>query len=451
MGKRSQFSSNFGVIAAAVGSAVGLGNIWKFPYVAGQNGGGAFLLVYLLCVLVMGLPALITEMSIGRMAQTSPVSAFKKLTGNNHWTFIGVMGVLSSFIVMSFYFVVAGWTLEYICQSISTMSFSGMTSDELTGIFDEFSTNSFRPYIWLAVFIVVTGLVIYMGVQKGIEKGSKVMMPLLFAIMLYLMLHAFFTNDVSEGYKFYLKADFSKITPTVLIQALGQAFFSLSIALGIIITYGSYVKEGNVVTTCLQISILDTLVAFMAGLVIFPAVFSYGIEPSAGPELAFVAMPAVFSQMGGGIVFAILFFLLLALAALTSTISLYEALVAMLNDTFGIKRGLANMIVGLAVLTVGIIVCNSINGHSIFLICGKTCFDWCDLITTNYLLPIGGLAMMIFFGWAYNQKKVHDTLIEFGMKEWFYKIYIVLVRFIIPVIIILVMLNQFGIFENLKN
>ncbi|MCQ2329294.1 MAG: sodium-dependent transporter [Paludibacteraceae bacterium] len=447
MKERSQFSSKFGMLAAAVGSAVGLGNIWKFPYVAGQNGGGAFLLVYLLCVLIMGFPALITELSIGRMAQTGPISAFKKLTGNNRWTFIGVLGIITSFLVLSFYFVVAGWSLEYIYQSISTMSFKGMTTADLNNAFDQFSTNTMRPYIWLVTFIVMSGLVIYMGVQKGIEKGSKVMMPMLFAIMVYLAVHALLTNSSPEGYEFYLLADFSKITPTVVLQALGQSFFSLSIGIGVLLTYGSYVKEGNIVITGLQISILDTLIAFMAGLVIFPTVFSFGIEANAGPELAFVAMPAVFSQMTGGMVFAILFFLLLALAALTSTISLYEVMVAMLNDTFGLKRGLANLIVGVVVAILGIICCNSINGHSIFTLCGMTCFDWCDTITSNYFLPIGGLSMMLFFGWGCSRKKVHDAMIEFGMKEWFYKIYIVFVRFVIPILIVLIMLNQFGVLK----
>ncbi len=446
MKQRGQFASKFGILAAAVGSAVGLGNIWKFPYIAGANGGGAFLLVYIGCVLLLGFPALMTEMAIGRMAQVNPVGAFKKLTGHHGWTFIGVMGVLASFLVMAFYFVVAGWSLEYIWQSVSTLSFNGLSTEQLSANFTDFSTASTRPYIWLAVFVFITAFVIYLGVTQGIEKGSKILMPLLFLVVFYLMIHAFFLPNSGAGYSFYLKPDFSKITPSVVLQALGQSFFSLSIGIGIMLTYGSYIKEGNIVTTSFQISILDTLIAFMAGLVIFPAVFAYGIEPGQGPELAFIALPAVFSQMTGGIIFSVLFFFLLAVAALTSTISLYEAVVATFSENFNMRRGSANVLTGVLVLIASLICCHSLSGNSTFVFFGKGAFDWCDYLTSDFLLPIGGFFMAIFLGWFFDRERLHEALVSFGMKEWFFRIYLAFIRFIIPILILFVMLQQFGIF-----
>lgn len=445
MEERSQFSSKFGVLAAAVGSAVGLGNIWKFPYVAGQNGGGAFLVIYLICVLVMGFPALMMEMSLGRMAKTSPIAAFRKLTGNDRWTFVGVMGALSSFMVLSFYFVVAGWSLEYIYQSVRTTAFNGMNGQDLEMLFDSFAVSDCRPYIWLTIFVILTGMLILMGVQKGIEKGSKVMMTLLFALLLFLMVVSYFTEGGREGYEFYLKPDFSKIKPSVILQALGQSFFSLSIGVGVLLTYGSYVKKGNVVTTSLQIVILDTLVAIMAGFVIFPSVFAFDIEPSEGADMAFIALPAVFSKMKGGLVIAIAFFALLAMAALTTTVSLYEMLVAVLVDSCKIKRFWANIAVGVLTLAGAVVCCHSLRPGTVFQIGGQSLFEIFDYVVSNYMLPLGALAMMVFFGWAYDQKKLHDALIGFGMNEGFYKVYMFVIRYFVPAVIVLIMLNQFNI------
>jgi len=444
--KRTQFASKFGIIAAAVGSAVGLGNIWKFPYIVGQNGGGAFLIVYIICVLLMGFPAMITEMSIGRMSQSSPLDAFRNLTGNNRWTFIGIMGVIASFLILGFYLVVAGWSLEYIVQSISTFSFDGMTTEQLEENFAVFSTASVRPYIWTVVFIILNVVVISMGVQKGIEKCSSILMPVLFLVILYLAISAFFLPNSSAGYEFYLSPDFSKITPSVVLSALGQSFFSLSLGMGAILTYGSYIKEGNIVHTSWQICLLDTLIAIMAGLVIFPSVFAYGIEPGQGPSLAFIALPAVFSQMPGGIVFSILFFLLLTIAALTSTISLFETCVASIADHYNFKRRSTLIVISIILIVCCFLCCASLNASYGLTIFGKSVFDFFDYITSDFMMPIGGMAMAIFLGWCFPKDKFHDRMIEFGMPEWLFKVYMFFVRFFLPAIILLVMLQQFGLF-----
>lgn len=444
--QRTQFASKFGIIAAAVGSAVGLGNIWKFPYTVGTNGGGAFLVVYLLCVLLMGFPAMITEMSIGRMSQASMLDAFKHLTGNHRWTFIGVMGILAAFLILGFYLVVAGWSLEYMVQSISTFSFKGLTSEQLEQNFETFSVHSARPYLWAIVFILLNIVVIRMGVQKGIEKCSQILMPMLFVIIIYLAVSAFFLPNSSAGYKFYLSADFSKITPSVVLSALGQSFFSLSLGMGAILTYGSYVKQGNIVHTSLQICILDTLIAVLAGLVIFPSVFAYGLEPGQGPSLAFVALPAVFSQMPGGIIFSILFFLLLAIAALTSTISLFETCVASVADHFNFSRKMVlYAFAGIFVILCSL-CCASLNSELHLTVARMSVFDFFGYITSDFLLPLGGLVMSIFIGWFFSKEKFHQALTDFGMPEWLFRIYIVFVRFFVPVVILLVMLQQFGLF-----
>lgn len=444
--QRTQFASKFGVIAAAVGSAVGLGNIWKFPYMVGLNGGGAFLIVYLFCVVLMGFPAMITEMSIGRMAQSSPLDAFKHLTGNHRWTFIGVMGMLAAFLILGFYLVVAGWSLEYLVQSISTFSFQNMTSEQLEQNFEIFSVHSVRPYIWTIVFIILNVAVIRMGVQKGIEKCSEVLMPVLFLVILYLAISAFFIPNSAAGYEFYLSPDFSKITPSVVLKALGQSFFSLSLGIGAILTYGSYIKEGNIVHTTWQICILDTLIAVLAGLVIFPSVFAYGIEPGQGPSLAFIALPAVFSQMPGGIIFSVLFFLLLAIAALTSTISLFETCVASIADHFNFSRKMVlYAFAGIFVILCSL-CCASLNSELHLTVAGMSLFDFFDYITSDLMLPLGGLAMSIFVGWFYSKDEFHKALTDFGMPEWLFRIYMVFVRYFVPIVILLVMLQQFGLF-----
>lgn len=434
------------MLAAAVGSAVGLGNIWKFPYEAGTNGGDAFLVVYLICVLLLGFPALITELSIGRMAKTNPIDAFSSIVGNKCWNFVGAMGVLSAFLILCFYMVVAGWSLEYIYQTFATSTFEGMNASALGTFFNDFAFSSYRPYVWLTIFIIATFLVIKAGIEKGIEKASKILMPALFVIIIILSVYVAFLPGNAEGYQFYLNFDVSKITPSVALSALGQSFFSLSLASGVLLVYGSYMNEGNIVNTSLQISLFDTMIAVMAGFMIFPAVFAYGIEPSEGPSLAYIALPAVFSQMRGGMIISLLFFSLLTIGAFTSTISLHEVLTSCLADKLHITRFKSNIIVVIMLIIGAYGCCYSLTENSLFYFGGRSLFTWFNDITSEYFLPLGGMVMSIFFGWFVSKQKVKATLTEFGMKPKFFPIYFIFVRYLIPLAIMMIMLQQFGMF-----
>ncbi|MCQ2344816.1 MAG: sodium-dependent transporter [Paludibacteraceae bacterium] len=442
MKNQTEFKSKFGMLAAAVGSAVGLGNIWKFPYVVGTNGGGAFLIIYILCVLILGFPALITELSIGRMAKTNTLDACGVVSGKKCWNFIGAFGIISAFLIMSFYFVVAGWSLEYIYQTFATNSFDGIDTPALQELFNTFAYSSYRPYLWLFIFILTTSIIVSMGVQKGIEKASKVMMPMLFAIIAILAIYVAFLPRNVGGYRFYLDFDLSKITFPVILSALGQSFFSLSLGLGAIMVYGSYMKEGNVVGISFQIALLDTLIAVLAGFVIFPAVFAYGIAPGEGPSLAYIALPAVFSQMPGGLIVSLLFFALLAIGALTSTISLMEVLTSNICEKWHFSRQLANLIVTMLALISTVLCCYSMADGSKLIIFGRTLFTLFDDITSKFFLPLGGMAMAIFLGWGINKDKLRTSLAEFGMKPIFFNIYLIFVRFVIPITILMVMIQQ---------
>ncbi|HRU64055.1 MAG TPA: sodium-dependent transporter, partial [Paludibacteraceae bacterium] len=336
--KEKVFFDKLGIVTAATGSAVGLGNIWRFPYLLGQSGGGAFLVVYLICVIFLGLPVMISEFSIGRMAQANAVTSFRSLAPNKKWWLIGVMGVLSAFFILGFYMVVSGWTLEYIVQAI-TNSFANQNVADLSQAFTDFSTNTWRPLIWIVLFTAINCAIVIAGVKKGIEKTTKFLMPLLFIIIITLGIRSVTLPRGINGLNFLFKFEFDKITSKVILSAMGQAFFSLSLGMGCMITYGSYMnKSNNLSRTALEITLLDTLVAILASVAIFPAVFSFGIDPTQGPQLVFITLPNVFPKMPGGYIWAILFFVLLALAALTSIISLLEVIVAYLNEEFNMSR-----------------------------------------------------------------------------------------------------------------
>ena len=326
--ERINFGSKLGVVAAAAGSAVGLGNIWRFPYELGQYGGGAFLVIYLLCVVLLGMPVMMSEFVIGRMGQANTTGSFRKLAPSKKWWLVGLMGVLASFLILGFYVVVSGWTLEYIVQAIGN-KFSGRDTAVLSEVFTDFSTHTARPLIWMVVFMVFTAGVVYAGVKNGIEKSTKFLMPLLLLLIIALGVRAVTLPGGAEGLRFLFQPDYSKINSSVILSAMGQAFFSLSLGMGCMITYGSYIsKKNNLQHTVIEVTLLDTLIAILASVAIFPAVFSLGINPAQGPELVFITLPNVFAHMPGGYFWAILFFVLLAVAALTSTISLLEVIVA---------------------------------------------------------------------------------------------------------------------------
>lgn len=444
---RGSFSSKFAVIAATAGSAVGLGNIWRFPYLAGENGGGAFLLVYLLCVVIMGIPVMTSEFVIGRAAQRNAYGAFKKLQPKNHrWHYVGVLGIAAAFMILAFYTTVAGWTLEYFFQSVTGNLFK--PDGDYATVFNEFSSGSVRPVIWFLVFMGLTGFVIVSGVENGIEKYSKILMPLLFVLLIVLAIRSVTFDGAGEGLKFLFKPDMSKISGDVFLKALGQAFFSLSIGMGTLITYGSYIKkEDNLATSAAWITLVDTMIAIIAGIAIFPALFAFGGSPSSGPGLVFAVLPEIFEQMPLGSVFAALFFILLSIAALTSTISILEVVVAYLVEELKMSRVRATLLAMISASMLGLLAALSFGPLSGFTVGGQNIFGMLDYVTSNIMLPIGGLCVVIFVGWVLKPSvRIRELTNNGKLGSRFYPVYIYIVRFVAPVAIALVLLYSLGFF-----
>ena len=441
---RENFSSSFGILMAAVGSAIGLGNIWRFPTIAGQNGGGAFLIIYLGIVVLIGLPIMVSEFVIGREGRSDAIGSFKNLS-KGPWFASGVLGVLAAFFILSFYGVVAGWTLEYIVKS-ATNSFVGQSADQITTMFTSFIADPIKPIIWQVVFMVATALVVSTGVQKGIEKLAKILVPLLLVIIIILDVQALLLPGGKAGLEFLFKPDWSALNWSVVLAALGHAFFSLSLGMGIMITYGSYMDDKeNLGKMAIGISIGDTLIALLAGIAIFPAVFSFGIEPTSGAGLVFMSLPNVFAQMTGGYIFGILFFALLALAALTSTMSLLEVVVAYFVDSHNIKRKTATVIALVSITAVGMVASLSNGVLSHIQIGGNNIFDFIDNTTANYFLTTAALISVIFLGWRLDKDIVKKQLTSGGtIKAGYAGAFMFLVKFVVPIAIIIVFLFQIG-------
>lgn len=448
--QRVTFGSKLGVILATVGCAVGLGNIWRFPYMLGSNGGAAFLLVYLLCILLLGLPVMITEFFIGRHSHRNAAGAFKVMAPGTKWSIIGYNGVLAAFLILGFYSVVSGWTLEYIMQAFSG-SLIGKSAADFKAEFTNFSSDALRPIIWTFVFIAMTHIIIVSGVKKGIERASKVMMPLLFLILIALCIRSVTLPNAGEGLTFLFKPDFSKITSSVVLSAMGQAFFSLSIGMGCLITYASYFKQDtNLQTTALQVTILDTLVAVLAGVMIFPAVFSFGIAPTAGPELVFITLPNVFEQLPMGWLWSAVFFILLALAALTSTISLHEVATAYVHEEYNVSRKRAAWFVSAGVLVFGVISSLSFGLLKEYTIGGMIFFDALDYLTAKIMLPLGGMLICIFVGTRIDRKILKAELTNEGTIPFlFFNTYAFFMKYIAPVAIGLIFLNESGLIHRI--
>lgn len=440
--KRDGFGSKLGIIAASAGSAIGLGNIYRFPCEVGENGGAAFLLFYLIVVIFLGLPVMLSEMVIGRRSQSNSVGAFKKLAPKTKWHFVGYMGVLCGFLIFAFYSTVAGWTLEYIVKAV-TNSFQGKDLATIEQEFTAFHDMGWRNVMWQAVFIFLTGFVVFRGVQNGIEKYSKILMPVLLVILIILGIRSITLPGGKEGLAFLFKPDFSKITGKVLISALGQGFFSLSLGMGVLITYGSYVKkDDNLTTTAFSVVLADTAIALLAGLVIFPAAFSFGVKPEAGMGLVFNTLPMLFNQMAGGYWFCLIFFLLLAIAALTSTISLLEVLVAYLSEEMHLKRNLATVVACAGTMLLGVFASLSLMSDTPFAIGGTPVFDLMDYISSNILLPIGGVLIVIFVGWKLGKQKFFDEVSNEGtIKASLKKIIFFIIRYLAPVAIAIVFIS----------
>lgn len=445
LGPRDSFSSKIGVVAAAAGSAVGLGNIWRFPYVTGQNGGGAFLLIYLTFILAIGFPVMLAELTIGRRAQKNALGSFKKLAPGKPWYLIGLMGIVAAFLILAFYSTIAGWTLEYLVQAI-TNSFDGKSSLDLKNSFETFQAGSFRPLLWQFVFMFLTGYIVYSGVKQGIEKYTKILMPVLLVLIIIICIRSLTLPGAKEGLVFLFKPDFSKITWPVILDALGQAAFSLSIGMGTLITYGSYIqKDNNLPRTALQVSAADTLIAIMAGVMIFPAVFAFNIDPAEGFGLVFIVLPNIFEQMAGGYFFSILFFILLAIAALTSTVSVLEVVVAYFSEELKMTRTRATVIGSVAISFVGIFATLSFGPLGKFKLLDRTIFGWFDFLSANILLPLGAIFIVLFVGWFLGKKNVREELSNDGtVKLPLLNIFMWIVKLVAPLAIAMVFIYGLG-------
>lgn len=443
--KRATFGSKIGVILATVGCAVGLGNIWRFPYMLGENGGAAFLLVYISCILFLGIPVMITEFFIGRYSRKNAAGAFKVMAPGTKWSVIGYNGVTAAFLILGYYAVVSGWTLEYIVQAFSG-SLEGKNATDFADEFTAFSTGVFRPILWTVVFIALTHIIIVSGVKEGIERASKVMMPMLFLILIALCVRSITLPGASEGLTFLFNPDFSKIDSSVVLSAMGQAFFSLSIGMGCLITYASYFgKQTNLQTTALQVTILDTLVAVLAGVMIFPAVFSFGIEPTTGPELVFITLPNVFEQLPFGNIWSFVFFVLLALAALTSTISLHEVSTAYVHEEYHISRKKAAVIVSIGVTILGILSSLSMGLLKSYTLFGLNFFNLLDFVTAKIMLPLGGMMICIFTAKRVDKLLLKEEVTNHGtIRFYFFNTYAFFVKYIAPIAIGLIFLNELG-------
>lgn len=443
---RDSFTSKFGIIAAAAGSAIGLGNIWRFPYVVGENGGGAFLFLYLGFVLAIGIPVMLSEFIIGRSTQKNPVGAFLKLAPRRPWFLIGIMGVGAAFMILSFYAAVAGWTLEYLYQSVIN-GFAGKSPSELDAMFTAFRSGSWRPVIWFLVFMGLTASIVISGVRKGIERYTKILMPVLLLILIVLSIRSVTLPGAGEGLRFLFRPDFSKITPSTVLEALGQAFFSLSIGMGTLITYGSYIqKTDNLPNTAISVSLADTFIAVLAGIAIFPAVFAFGIDPAAEEGLVFITLPGIFQQMAGGYFFSLIFFVLLGVAALTSTISVLEVVVAYFVEELRMNRKKATVLATLLISLLGVLAAGSWGWFSDMKVFGQNVFGLLNFASANILLPLGGFFIVIFVGWFMGSRAVRSEISNQGsLKARFLVVFKWIVRLLAPVAIATVFLNGIGI------
>jgi len=434
--QRENWGSRIGFIMAAAGSAVGLGNIWRFPYLAGENGGSAFILIYLGFVLVIGLSIMVSELAVGRRTELAAVGAYKSI--NKNWTFAGVLGVLSAFFIMGFYPVVGGWALAYVLKS-----FTGLLSNAavIGDAFGAFIGNPMEPVIWMLIFLAMNIAIVAKGIAGGIEKAGKILMPTLFILLVLVAARSMTLPGAGAGIDFLFKPDFSAISGATFLAALGQAFFSLSLGMGCMITYGSYLgKSENLPQNALIISMLDTGVALLAGLAIFPALFAFGMEPAVGAGLVFVVVPQIFAAMGGiGTVFSAIFFVALTVAALTSSVSLLEVVVAYLIDQRGWERKKSVYTAGGIMVVTGILSSLSMGLMSGFTILGVGIFDFFDILTDKIFLAIGGLLLAIFVGWFMNKQDLEDELTNGGtVKFGLFNIWYNLIKYVIPVAIAIV-------------
>lgn len=450
MENRGSFGSKLGGILATAGSAVGLGNIWRFPYMTGQNGGAAFILIYLVCIFLLGIPGMLGEFIIGRHSAANAARAYKNLAGGKSWAFMGYMGVFTSMIILGFYAVVAGWCLQYLYASI--MAQVQGDSEFVKNYFVEFSSNPIKPTLWTVAFILITHTVVVRGVRNGIEKASKILMPLLFILLIVIVMASCSLPGAIKGIEFLLKPDFSKVDENVLLEALGQAFFSLSLGTACLCTYASYFnRQTNLLKSASQIVVIDTIIAILAGLMIFPAAFSVGVKPDSGPSLIFITLPNVFNEAFAGMpilgyVISVLFYALLVLAALTSTISMHEIGTAFFYEERKISRKNGAWIETIACCIIGILCSLSQGAIPELSLFGKDFLTCCDNLTAQLLMPLGSFLTCLFLGWYVPKKLVRDEFTNWGtLKGLLFPVFLFMIRFVSPICIFMIFLHQIGI------
>ncbi|KZL89939.1 sodium-dependent transporter [Clostridium magnum] len=450
--QRETFSSGLAVFFATLGSAVGLGNIWKFPYMIGANGGAAFLLIYFLCVLFVGLPIMVSEFYIGRKTRKNVIGAMKQLKPNSAWKSIGVFGIITAYLIMFFYTCVAGWVYFYVFKAIKG-DFSGVTVESSKAMFGAAVVGPISPIIWQIIVLTVVSAILIMGVQKGIEKVTKTLMPVLFLLIIICDIRALMLPGSSEGLKFLFKVDFSMLTKQSILMALGLAFFKLSLGMGTMVTYGSYfTKDNNLINTSVKVALSDTLVSVLAGIAIFPAVFAFNMKPGAGPGLLFMTIPLVFSKIPFGNILLVLFFILTSIAATTAMMSILEVLIAYFTEEKGLSRKKAVIFNAIFIAVIGVLASLSADSSSILgniKIFGKGFFDLFDFVSSNILMPIGGLLIAVFMGYMVKKDEIRHELSNHGTLniDWAINLYYFILRYIAPVLLIIVFLNSIGILK----
>lgn len=453
MGERANFGSKLGVILATAGSAVGLGNVWRFPYMAGENGGAVFIMIYVICVVLLGIPCMVSEFIVGRHGQSNTARAYRKLAGGTPWSLIGYMGVLTGFLITGYYAVVSGWCLQYIFASL--IGHLQGDPEYFKTYFTELATHPVKPVLWTVIILGITYLIIEHGVRDGIERASKLLMPTLFILLLIIVGASCMLPDADDGIEFLFEPDYDKLTGDVFLGALGQSFYSLSIAMGCLCTYASYFSRyTNLTKSASQIAIIDCMVAILAGLMIFPAAFSVGVNPDSGPSLIFITLPNVFQQAFAsmplvGYCISLLFFVLLSLAALTSLMSLHEVSTAFIHEELKMSRKKAALLVTVTTSVIGAFCSLSMGAVDGLVFFGKSLFDWFDFITGQIFLPIVGFLTCIFIGWFVPHQIVRNEFTNQGeLKSIGYvrlfHVYIFLVKYVCPLAILLVFLHQFG-------
>lgn len=450
MKERGSFGSKIGIVLATAGSAVGLGNVWRFPYTAGENGGAAFILIYIGCILLLGVPGMVSEFIVGRHGEANAAKAYDVLSKGRPWKYVGYLGILTATIILGFYAVVAGWCLEYLWASIAGQ-LSG-DAEYVKNYFADFSSHPLKPTLWGVAFILITHLVVVRGVRHGIEKASKLLMPILFILLLILVVSSCMLPGAMGGVRFLLHPDFSKLSGSVMLEALGQAFFSLSLGTACLCTYASYFsKDTDLLRSAGQIALIDTLIAILSGLMIFPAAFSVGVNPDSGPSLIFITLPNVFHQAFAafpvvGYVISIMFYALLVFAALTSTISMHEIGTAFFSEEFAQPRRKSAWIVTVITILICIFCSLSVGAVPSIKVMGLSLMDFCDSLTANYLLPLGAMLACLFVGWYVPKQVVRDEFTNRGtLKGRLFGIYLFAVRIVCPICIMLVFLHQLGI------